>query len=58
MKKTKIEDVISLALDEVSFEEILEQFDVTPIQAFLVLYNSGLIDEEILEGLSGTYAFN
>ena len=58
MKKTKIEDVVSLALEELSFEDILEQFDISPVQAFLVLYNAGLIDEDILEGLSGTYAFN
>jgi hypothetical protein len=58
MKKTIIEDVISLALEDMSFEDILQEFDITPVEVFVMLYNAGKIDEEILEGFSGTYAFS
>lgn len=35
--------------DGKTFEEILELFDLTPGAVFVHLFDSGLIDEEILE---------
>lgn len=40
--------------DGKTFEEILELFDLTPGAVFVHLFDSGLIDEEILE----TYILN
>lgn len=35
--------------DGVTFEEILEIFDLTPEEVFIKLFKDGLIDEEVLE---------
>ncbi len=35
--------------DGASFEDILEMFDITPGQAFVNLFMSGLVDEETLD---------
>lgn len=48
MKQTKIEDFVSLVLEELTFEDLLEKFDLTPQEVFTILYENGHIDEEIL----------
>jgi hypothetical protein len=48
MKQTKIEDFITLALEDNTFEDILEKFDLTPQEVFTILYEGGFIDEEVL----------
>lgn len=48
MKSTKIEDYITLALENNTFEEILERYDISVQEAFLILYNNGHISEETL----------
>lgn len=55
MKKTEIEDFISLELEVKSFETILEEYDLTPVEVFWLLYQQGLIDDEILEGNFDAY---
>lgn len=55
MNKTQIEDVISYELRDRSLEDILEDFDLSPTDAFWALYNQGLIDDEVLEGLYSSY---
>lgn len=47
--KTKIESFLDKFLEEYTFEEILEMFNVTPHEAFELLYEEGLIDEDLLE---------
>jgi len=49
MNKRELEDFVSLALEEKSFEDVLEIFDLTPQEVFVLLYNNGMIDDEILE---------
>lgn len=44
-------------LDTTPIETILEQFDVTPHEAFEVLISSGLIDEELLKEMLGVREF-
>jgi len=52
LMKTKIEEFIEKYIDDdYSFEEILEMFDVTVTEAFEVLFNEGLIDEDLLDRL-------
>ena len=46
----KLTEVVEGYLEDYAFEDLLEDFDITPAQAFIVLYNEGLIDETLLEG--------
>jgi hypothetical protein len=53
MKNKSLEDELSDYVrdemdDGATFEDILEDFDITPAQAFVVLFNAGLVDEEVL----------
>ncbi|WP_291394969.1 hypothetical protein [Acinetobacter sp.] len=47
--KTKTEEFVELYLESGTFEELLEEFNITPLEAFEVLIANGLIDEELLE---------
>lgn len=47
--KNKIARVVSMALEDESFSEFLERFDITPEDAFLHLYEEGLIDPMTFE---------
>lgn len=51
--KRKIEDIVELALEDMSFEELLEQFDISAHEAFYCLFSNGLIDPELLEEMYG-----
>lgn len=42
--KDQIVKVVSMALEDESFDTFLERFDVTAEDAFLQLYEAGLID--------------
>lgn len=55
MNKKQIEDVIGYELRDRTLEEILEDFDLSATDAFLALYNQGLIDDEILDSLYTSY---
>jgi hypothetical protein len=48
---TKIEELLDHFLDIETLEELLERFDVSPYEAFEVLFDSGLIDEELINEL-------
>lgn len=49
MKTDKIIDFVTYALENSSFDEILEKFDLTPQEVFVILYEAGLIEESTLE---------
>ncbi len=49
MTKRRVEDVVARALEDKSFEEVLEDFDLTPEEVFWTLYKLGHIDEELFE---------
>lgn len=55
MNRIRLEDAIVAELRERSLEEILEDFDITPEAAVWALYSQGLIDDEILDKLYGSY---
>lgn len=44
-----IEQIVRSKLEDHSLEEILELFDIDPLEAFMILFNNGHIDEELLE---------
>lgn len=48
-KEKLLEDFVEGFLDDYSFEELLEEFDLHPVEVFTHLYFSGLIDTELLE---------
>jgi hypothetical protein len=50
MTKNDLEDFLALELEERSFEDILADYDLSPSEVFVLLYDNGLIDDEILEG--------
>lgn len=47
--KDLIEDVINGYLEDYTFEEFLEHFDLTLADVFYCAFSSGLVDETILE---------
>lgn len=47
--KNKIETFLDLYLEDYSFDDILEMFDVTPLECFYTMFEEGLIDEELLD---------
>jgi hypothetical protein len=47
--KNKIARVVSMALEDEDFGTFLERFDITPEDAFLHLYEEGLVDPETFE---------
>lgn len=49
MTKRRVEDVIARALEDMSFEEILEDFDLTPEEVFWTLFKLGHIDQDLFE---------
>lgn len=51
-EKTWIEDFLDLYLEDNTLEDLLEHFNVTPIEAFQTLFDSGLIDEELLKEIA------
>lgn len=51
--KKMIEDAVELALEEMTLEEFLEQFDISPIEAVECLFSNGLIDQELMERIYG-----
>lgn len=55
MKKNELEDFVALELEERSFEDVLADYDLSPHEVFVLLYNNGLIDDEILEGRFNAY---
>lgn len=48
-KKTPNEEFVDLYLEDNTFEDLLEYFDISTYDAFDVLFENGLIDEELLE---------
>jgi predicted DNA-binding protein YlxM (UPF0122 family) len=55
MRKTELEkeleDFVESYLDDYSFEELLEEFNMSPSDVFKELYFSGFIDQDLLENL-------
>lgn len=47
--KERLEKILDEQLEEYLFEEFLELFDLTPLDVFKVIYDAGLIDEDILD---------
>lgn len=47
--KYKIMGIVSMALEDEDFGSFLQRFDITPEEAFLYLYEEGLVDPETFE---------
>lgn len=55
MNKKQVEDYLENELEENTFEEVLEMYDLTPAEVFTMLFNYGHIDPEILEARFNAY---
>ena len=51
MTKQKIDKRLETLLEQMTLEELLEEFDVTPTEVFELLYDEGMLDEELFERL-------
>jgi hypothetical protein len=49
MRITQLEKILSSQLEQETFEEFLENFDLSPWDVFLLAYEEGLINEELLK---------
>lgn len=47
--KDQISNLLKMTLEDESFEEFLERFDLTPDEVFVHLFESGLIDSDVFE---------
>lgn len=47
----KLEDFLEMMLEDYSFEEFIEMFDMTANEVFLNMFYSGLIDERDLKNV-------
>lgn len=45
----RLEQIVEWYLEDYSFENFLEEFDLTPAEVFIHLFNTGMIDEDKLE---------
>lgn len=52
----KLDDFVTFYLDKYgggnTFEELLEEFDLSPSQVFIHLYNTGMLNPETLKELT------
>lgn len=53
MTDKQLYDFVELMLEEESFEELLERFDLTPAEVFEQLFSSGKIDPVLVCELGG-----
>lgn len=49
MNLKQLEKVIKDQLEDQTLEEFLEEFDLTPLDVVVILYEEGMLDEELLE---------
>lgn len=47
--RDKVEKVIDGYLEDYSFEDLLEELQVTPFETFMAAFDAGLIDEDLFE---------
>lgn len=48
-QKNEISNLVSMTLEDETFSDFLERFDLTPEEVFTHLYESGLIDPDKFE---------
>lgn len=48
-KRRLLAKVVEYYLEDYTFEEFLEMFDLTPVEVFECAFNSGLVDETLFE---------
>lgn len=52
-QRDEVFDRVSRVLEDMTLEDFLQQFDITPEETVFELYQSGLIDPELFEDLTG-----
>ena len=49
MNLKQLEKVITDQLEDQTLEEFLEEFDLTPLDVIILLYEEGMLDDDLLE---------
>ena len=49
MNLKQLEKVITTQLEDQTLEEFLEEFDLSPLDVVILLYEEGMLDDELLE---------
>jgi hypothetical protein len=49
MNLKQLERIIIDQLEDKTLEEFLEEFDLTPLDVVVILYDEGMLDDELLE---------
>ena len=49
MNVRKIEKLLTNYLEDKTFEEFLEEFNITPLEVVELLFTEGMLDEDILD---------
>ena len=49
MNLKQLERIIASQLEDQTLEEFLEEFDLTPLDVVVILYEEGMLDDELLE---------
>jgi hypothetical protein len=49
MNLKQLERIIIDQLEDKTLEEFLEEFDLTPLDVVVILYEEGMLDDELLE---------
>lgn len=50
MNEDKLEKLLDSYLEDNSFEEFLEKFNLTPLEVLICIYENGMISDTELEG--------
>lgn len=51
MNIKQLERLLNDQLEDKSFEELLEEFDLTTLEVFQGLYEAGMLDEDLLDAM-------
>lgn len=54
LTKKIVENLVTQQMEDRNFEDLLEDFDLTPEEVFWKLFTQGYIDPELMENLYGT----
>ena len=50
MNEEQLERILNGFCEDNSFEEFLEEFNLTPLEVFICIYENGLVSDTELEG--------
>lgn len=49
----EVKDFVNMMLEDESFDDFLERFNISPDEVFFILVESGHVDEELVKEMMG-----